>query len=90
MALTWYLDVDWDNDGSYEANEAARMVDLNITRGRRNYLRPDGDGLERHAVGKAVATLSNHDGRYDAYLTTGALYGDLLPGRFAEGEPMQR
>lgn len=81
MALTWYLDVDWDNNGSYEANEAAYMVDLKTERGRDNLIKPDGRGFERWAVGKAWAKLTNYDRRFDAYNTDGALYGNLLPGR---------
>lgn len=81
--VTWTFYVDWDNDGSFEAaeNEAARMLDLHVRRGREFKLKPEGDGFEYPRVGELNVTLDNYDRRYDPYNSSSPLYTNLLPGR---------
>ena len=79
--MTWYVDVDWDNDGAFEADEAGRTQALTVRRGREGVIRSDGKGFERAHVGQAVLTLDNFDGRYDPLDTGSALYPNVLPGR---------
>jgi hypothetical protein len=61
--LTWHFPVDWDEDGSYDADEAAgRLRGFTSRRGREDYLKPpDQGGFERHVVGEATLTLDDPD-----------------------------
>jgi len=78
----WSFVVDWDNNGSFDdGDEASRVVDISVDRGREYKFMADGRGFKYPKVGKANIILDNYDGRYDPYNSAGALYGNLLPGR---------
>ena len=80
--LLWALEVDWDNDGVFDgSNEAVRLHRLQTDRGNDYYLSGDGNGFEQSAVGVAIMTLDNYDGRFDSYNTESPLYGILKPGK---------
>lgn len=77
----WTFIVAWD--GSYSGdNEASRMVDLSVRRGRENILQPGAGGFERMQPGQAVAILDNSDGRYDPWNAASPLYPNVRPGKF--------
>lgn len=77
----WALTVDWNGDGFYEAyNEATRMVDCSITRGRRHVINTTGDGFEPMGVGMLSVLLDNADGRYDPYNAESPIYPYVRPG----------
>ncbi len=73
--------VDWNNDGTFESNEGAYIVDLSIIRGQANLVTPSGGGFEKIQPGQGTITLENSTGRFDPDNVSGALYGKLLPGR---------
>jgi hypothetical protein len=78
----WALEIDWNGDGVFDGtNEADRMIDLSVSRGRNYYINPDGVGFERVGVGSAYITLDNFDRRYDPFYTGSPLYPYILPGR---------
>ncbi len=79
--LLYVLEVDWDDDGVYEANEAIRAYKLRVDRGRDYYISARGIGFDSEKIGQAVVTLDNYDGRYDPYNASSDLYGNLEPGR---------
>ena len=82
MALTWYFGVDWNADGTLEADEAGRMIPpFRCERGRKRMVRRDGKGFEKQPAGRITATLDNYDGRYDPYNTSSPLYPNVRPGR---------
>ena len=81
MALTWYVDVDWNNDGTFEADEAAKTMALRIKRGRENMIPENGSGFERLQVGELTLTLDNDDGRFDPLNSASAIYPGVRPGR---------
>lgn len=84
-ALSWLLDVDWDNDGLFngtnEANDLTtgkgRLLDVDVTRGRQFFLKSDGTGFESVAVGTMQITLLDLDGRYNPYNASSPLFGYL-------------
>lgn len=77
----WTFIVAWD--GSYSGeNEALRMVDLSVRRGRENMLQTGAGGFERMQPGAAVAICDNADGRYDPWNTDSPLYPHVRPGKF--------
>lgn len=80
-ANLWALEIDWTGVGYDGSNEADRMVDLSITRGRGYLLNANGDGFQRVQPGRATITLDNHDKRYDPYNTASPLHGYILPGK---------
>ena len=77
---TYVLAVDWNNDGDWSdsgENITARTLNIEFRRG---------NDYASQLVGKAVAgvliaDLNNESGDYSTFNTSGALYGDLLPGR---------
>ena len=89
-AMLWAFQVAWD--GSYTGawssgtfnNEALRMVDLTVTRGRDYMLRADGRGFEPFPPGVAVGIFDNWDGRYDPWNTSSPLYPNVKPGKFCK------
>lgn len=84
MALTWYVDVDWNNDGVFEADEASRVMAIQITRGRPNRFEQAAQGqikLARMKVGTCHVTLDNYDRRFEPWYASGALYPNVRPGR---------
>jgi len=79
--LAWSLEVDWDQDGAFDGtNEASRMIGFDMFRGRRNYLRPRGQGFEPIQTGSLTVELDNHDGRYDGWNTSSPLYPNVTYG----------
>jgi len=84
--VIWLIEVDWNNDGTYDGgNEASWAISLETTRGREYFIKTDSsgkaDGFEPIRTGKARITLDNLDGRYDPYNTSSDLYPNVLPGR---------
>ncbi len=80
----WTLEVDWDDDGAYDAvNEAVNLVGLHVRRGRDFFIKADGKGFERFTVGTATLTLNNPEGRYSALNAASPLYPNAKPGRYA-------
>lgn len=82
VAATYTLAVDWNNDGDYaDANEdiSAYFASLRCDRGREFPLALPGRGDA--GAGRLTARLKNTDGRFSSYLTSGPLYGSILPGR---------
>lgn len=79
MALTWYIEFDWDNNGTFEANETGRCLELNIKRGREEPM----NGAKGFAPmsGTATFVFDNYDRRYDPYYSSSALYPNVKPGR---------
>lgn len=84
IPLTWYVGIDWDGDGYFEADENDRLLDLNISRGRSRLLTSDGSGeagMARSEVGTLAIMLDNYDRRFSFYYTSSPLYPNILPGR---------
>lgn len=81
QAYRWEFRVDWNGDGVYEADEAFRMVDLKVRRGRQDELAAPGGGFNQYREGECMVTLDNSDGRYDAWNTSSPLYPNVLPAR---------
>jgi hypothetical protein len=82
--LHWGVVVDWDEDGAYDSsNEAFYATGLTIERGRTAYLEERG-AFVPISIGRARLTLRNRDGRYNPYNTSGALYPNVGPGKFAQ------
>lgn len=72
--LIWNIWIDWDNNGSYESDEADRVTDLKLERGR------DG-AFSDFAAGKLVLTLENNDRRFDPWNHASPLYPNVMPRR---------
>lgn len=81
--ILYALHVDWDGDGSYDGayNEANRVLDWTIDRGRDTVINPSGSGFTPYSVGTFRITLDNYDGRYDPWNSDSPLYGNLMPGK---------
>jgi len=80
-ALAWDVSFDWDGDGTFEVNEAAYLQGIAVSRGRKALLKKNGQGFEPFRTGTAVVTLSNHNGRFDAWNTDSPLYPDVGYGK---------
>ena len=71
------LYIDWDFDGSY-TDESSRLISAN---GELRFSPPETTIFSpRGTADRATVTLNNHDGRYSALLTSGALYASLSGG----------
>lgn len=79
--LQWWLLIDWNNDGGFEANEAARVIDIQVDRGRPRMFSET--AIERDSVGTATILLDNYDNRYSPWYTSSPLYPNVLPARQA-------
>jgi hypothetical protein len=80
-AFAWGVEVDWDQDGIFTgANEAGRMTGLYVGRGRRSFVRPNGQGFQPLMTGTARIELDNYDGRYDGFNSNSALYPNVTYG----------
>lgn len=78
-ALMYTFMVAWD--GSYSGeNEATRMVDFQLSRGRDTLVTES--GFEHYKPGQVTAVFDNDDGRFDAWDTSGPLYPNVTPGKF--------
>lgn len=76
--IAWGIEVDWDGDGIFDgSNESSNLCGINVSRGRTSMLKDAGDGFEQIANGRAVLTLWNSDGRYDAWNADSALYPNV-------------
>lgn len=83
----WGIDIDWDNDGTYNGdNEAIYAIALRTSRGRTSYLNIDASGnasgFEPVRVGTATLVLDNTSRRYDPYNTSSDLYPNVQAGRY--------
>ena len=78
-ALTYALEIDWDNNHSFDGfNEATnRLMAWEDRRGREFVFNSSGDGLQPVDVGEAKFTLKNIDRRYDPYYVSGTLFEAL-------------
>lgn len=86
-ATHWCIEVDWANTGSYDgSSEAAYAIAFESVSGNRNKyeIGDNGEftGYQPPDVGTCRITLDNTSRRFDPYNTSGALYGNILPGRF--------
>lgn len=79
--LLWALEIDWNGKGFTGANEAGRMTDCKITRGRNYLLNSSGTGFQRMQPGRAAFTLDDQERRYDPYNESSPLYPHVLPGK---------
>lgn len=78
---TWAVLVDWDGDGVYDyENEATRVTNIRIQRGRKNLINSSRSGLEPVGIGRLTVDLDNTDGRYDPFNTKSPLYPYVRPG----------
>jgi hypothetical protein len=85
--LYWMIEIDWTNSGIYTGdNEAQYCIDMETNAGRTSRFNIDGngnaDGIKMPDVGTARIVLDNTTKRFDPYNAAGALYGNILPGRF--------
>lgn len=79
MAKTWVVNVKWD--GSNNVDEASRLMELSLDRGRKALIRSGGNGFTPQDVGECVLTFRNTDGRYDPLNASSALYPNVAPGK---------
>lgn len=78
------LDVDWNGDGAYEAdNIGLRLHSLSVTRGRPYFIRKDGRGFERLGVGRLSGMLMNIDGRFNVESIDSPYYPYIPAGKTA-------
>lgn len=83
--LLYALEIDWDGDSLFSgANEANRMVEYSVERGRNFLIRNDGKGFERFRPGKLTVKLENNDRRYDPFYSSSPLYPNVVPGKFVK------
>lgn len=79
--LLWSFIVAWSGEYTGE-NEANRMVDLTVRRGRDNML--SSTGFDPLGIGMAVGIVDNEDGRYDPLNASSPLYPNVSPGKLCE------
>ncbi len=73
----YFVEVDWNNDGLFTgAND-----DLTVNTKSASFSRGKSDELGKAEVGNLTVTVNNAAGLYSPTLTSGALYGSLLPKR---------
>lgn len=80
MSGSYRLSVDWNGDGDFaDTGEDITAYVRTVEWGRgRDYA---SQLTGRSSAGSLVAQLNNMDGRFNSFLTTGPLYGNILPGR---------
>ena len=81
MALTWRLWVDWDGDGTFEADEGENLFGMTLHRGRKNVVRSNGKGFEPPQVGAGTVMLLDEAGRYDPWNTDSPLYPNFTANK---------
>lgn len=81
LRLLWSVEVDWNDDGLYDANEMKYLKSIRTARGRQGYVSNSGVGFERQMVGKCVITLDDTNGRFDAWNTESELYPNVNYGK---------
>ena len=81
MATTSYsLYVDWSGDGDFgDTGEVITGLVLSVDTERGKDFPSQLTG--KSIAGKLVAVLNNESGIYSPFLSSGDLYGNLLPGR---------
>lgn len=83
--VLWGLEIDWDGDGYFDGtNEAQYMRNLSWNRGRKHYIKTDGNGFEQPGQGSATFELINTDGRYDPNNASSPLYPNVEPGKYVQ------
>lgn len=76
--LSWFAGVDWDNDQVFDGeSEAENMFNLEITRGRLNFLQSSGQGFENPQPGQLRIELRDPASRYNPFNTSSPLAGQL-------------
>jgi len=81
----WAFLFDWDGDGEYdENNESDYAIDFRCSRGRRQYIREGGEGIEDIDIGRCTITFNNRDERFNPYYSGSSLYPNVKPGKFAK------
>ena len=94
-AAPYRIEVDWENDGSFDHPDADVYPDVHgriRARRGRNY---DADLSGRATAGHMSFVLNNDDHKYDRLNTQSPLYGLVLPGRavrlrMAQDPPFER
>jgi len=84
MALTWKVYFDWTTEGEFDTsrNDALNMTSYSVSRGRHQFIKENGEGLERVPAGYCQIKLDNSTGVYDPYNTSSVLYPKVEPGRY--------
>jgi hypothetical protein len=81
--------VDWDRRGYYTGrNEAKYLESLTVSRGRRSYIKSNGEGFEQEDIGHIKALIADPDGDYNPFNTASPLYGNLSPNKRMEANVM--
>jgi hypothetical protein len=76
------LSVDWERNGFFSGrNEARRLDSFTIRRGRRHYIRTNGDGFEQEDTGTLTVKIADPEMEYVPYNTSSPLYGKLQSNR---------
>ena len=81
--IYYFLEIDWKGTGLVDSwqDEASRITRFALDRGRDRVIGAPGSGFEMPDIGKAIFTLDNHDGRFDAWNASSPLYSYIQPGR---------
>jgi hypothetical protein len=74
--VRWYIDIDWDGNGTYAYDEAIYTLSVDIDRGR-------DEPFADMRAGQATIILDNSNDRFDIWNVASAIYGKILPGRKA-------
>lgn len=70
--------VDWEKLGYFTGrNEARRLDDFIIRRGRKHYIKTNGEGFEQEDTGSFIATISDPDEEFVPFNTSSPLYGHI-------------
>lgn len=77
----WSVDVDWTGTGYSGSNESIYMTSFESFRGRRSFMKPNGQGFSPVETGTARIILDNSSGRYDGWNTSSALYPYVKAGK---------
>lgn len=71
MRPTFTLDVDWNMDGTYDSLDNGRMMtSLRVRRGKRNVIKPNGDGFEEDEAGQMITSLVDLYDWYNPFVNT--------------------
>lgn len=69
MRPEFKLDIDWNMDGIYDSlNNGSMMTSLRIRRGKRNVIKPNGDGFEEDEGGQMITSLVDLYDWYDPFV----------------------
>ena len=83
--LVWAFQVDWTDSGLFggENDGLKRLTKIDTIRGRKFFVKKNGNGFEEYKVGKATIVLDNFDDKYRPSNTSSPLFGNLDKGKFA-------